>query len=452
MCVSQLLSRRLLAGWTLALLITIAATVGVMWVLQRPVHRIVSSSMAPHWLGPHIEFPCDDCGYHLHLDTSLLTVATPLRCPNCAHELGDLPRRLSRGDAIDVRAWRPEERPARWQTVVFRSDNGLESLEMKRIVGLPGEVVSIVAGDVLVDGLRPTRSLQQFRDMAVPVYDDRFRAQRTKSPDRWVPVEMNTRWQVVPDGLRCEGGKDAINESKRTVATKVQQADWIAYRHIDVSNISSSQELESPIDDGLAFDLLSSARRHYVNDLLIQWQLFLTADAWTACQVETAEGRITVCIMSSAGKITLLQSASEVSTDLETVGTADYPGSLSDILVEFAIFDGRIVLAIDGRVIMSEQQKTASFAGVSSSRPIRFAGAGAAVRIENIRIWRDIYFLDPQDANHPWSMARSLGPDEYFALGDNPSVSVDSRQRHEACPLSRKLLLGKALRFSRRPG
>ena len=213
MCVSQLLSRRLLAGWTLALLITIAATVGVMWVLQRPVHRIVSSSMAPHWLGPHIEFPCDDCGYHLHLDTSLLTVATPLRCPNCAHELGDLPRRLSRGDAIDVRAWRPEERPARWQTVVFRSDNGLESLEMKRIVGLPGEVVSIVAGDVLVDGLRPTRSLQQFRDMAVPVYDDRFRAQRTKSPDRWVPVEMNTRWQVVPDGLRCEGGKDAINES-----------------------------------------------------------------------------------------------------------------------------------------------------------------------------------------------------------------------------------------------
>jgi signal peptidase I len=45
--------------------------------------------------------------------------------------------------------WRP---PRRFETVVLRSPHDPETLCIKRVVGLPGEVVEIVAGEVYVDG------------------------------------------------------------------------------------------------------------------------------------------------------------------------------------------------------------------------------------------------------------------------------------------------------------
>jgi signal peptidase I len=44
--------------------------------------------------------------------------------------------------------------PQRWEVVVFRSPQDSRQLCVKRVVGLPGETVSLVEGDVLVDGKR----------------------------------------------------------------------------------------------------------------------------------------------------------------------------------------------------------------------------------------------------------------------------------------------------------
>jgi signal peptidase I len=42
--------------------------------------------------------------------------------------------------------------PQRWEVVVFRSPQDARRLCVKRVVGLPGETISLVDGDVLVDG------------------------------------------------------------------------------------------------------------------------------------------------------------------------------------------------------------------------------------------------------------------------------------------------------------
>jgi len=43
------------------------------------------------------------------------------------------------------------------------------------------------------------------------------------------------------------------------------------------------------------------------------------------------------------------------------------------------------------------------------------------------RIWRDIYYLDPDGLSRPWQAPSPLTQDEYALLGDNQPVSVDSR-------------------------
>jgi hypothetical protein len=54
--------------------------------------------------------------------------------------------------------------------------------------------------------------------------------------------------------------------------------------------------------------------------------------------------------------------------------------------------------------------------------------AGIGLQIEGLRVWRDVYYLDPQGLSRRWEVQAPLGADEFALLGDNQPVSIDSRQ------------------------
>jgi hypothetical protein len=88
---------------------------------------------------------------------------------------------------------------------------------------------------------------------------------------------------------------------------------------------------------------------------------------------------------------------------------------------------------------------------------VRFGIEGGRARFRAVRILRDLYYTEdgylgvrqhapdrsaPSDGARPHSDAVSLGPDDYFLLGDNSSASTDSRHFG---PVKRSQMLGRPL-------
>ena len=69
--------------------------------------------------------------------------------------------------------------PRRWDLIAFRSHDAPDYLEVKRVVGLPGERISIRQGDVYADGRLARKTLPQLRAAAVLVHDSGFEPRHT---------------------------------------------------------------------------------------------------------------------------------------------------------------------------------------------------------------------------------------------------------------------------------
>lgn len=93
------------------------------------------------------------------------------------------------------RVWnaeKPELRPERWDVVVFRAPTGRATL--KRVVGLPGETVAIVNGDVFVDGRVASRTLAQILATATRLDATQFR----RDGDRLSVLATTPVWNDAP--------------------------------------------------------------------------------------------------------------------------------------------------------------------------------------------------------------------------------------------------------------
>lgn len=93
------------------------------------------------------------------------------------------------------RAWNGEKtelRPKRWDVVVFRAPTGRATL--KRVVGLPGETVEIIDGDIFVDGRVAPRTLEQILATATRLDATQF----LRTDDRLTVVATTSIWNDAP--------------------------------------------------------------------------------------------------------------------------------------------------------------------------------------------------------------------------------------------------------------
>jgi hypothetical protein len=92
--------------------------------------------------------------------------------------------------------------------------------------------------------------------------------------------------------------------------------------------------------------------------------------------------------------------------------------------VGLALFDGELVLSDDKGIC---QVSVGMDMGDESRATIMVAARAGEVEIEQLRVWRDVHWLDPNLTDETWSVSRKLSQDEFFLLGDNTPVSRDSR-------------------------
>jgi signal peptidase I len=192
---------------------------------------IPTGSMANALYGEHYELECPACHYtYAHgrsqnprrmerVVRGLGTVPSRARCPNCSFAYRDgapaRPVMPSGGDRVLVLKYIYDFSPPKpWDVVVFKNPQNNRENYIKRLIGLPGETIQIVRGDIFYkDGehqawrvRRKPQAAQEAMWQNVFTNDDQpdramLRAEGIAGPE-WKPLGSGGPWDTSKFGRR----------------------------------------------------------------------------------------------------------------------------------------------------------------------------------------------------------------------------------------------------------
>jgi signal peptidase I len=408
--------------------------------------------------------------------------------------------------------------PRRWDVIVFRFPDEAQTYYIKRLVGLPNEEIRIFHGDIFTrrpgdaDFVIQRKPPEKVRAMAQVVHDNDYVSEELKKqgwPLRWQPWKS----EDVPEG------NWKVSDDTRSYQTDgtAQGETWIRYQHLVPSEKIWYEMLESRwspgqpprpqlITDFYAFNTRVLRGRvmeaymlglHWVGDLILDCELDSRGTSGIAlldlvkggrhfrCAIDVADGKAELTIDGLDGWRRTAQTAVR--------GQGKHR-------VMFANADRQLLLWVDDKVVTFDSPPTyegldnevpqAGSAGGGDLAPLGIGSRGAAISINHLRVWRDIYYIavrhpmerigpindyQTNDSTVPtmtrdelaeffctparWTDARGasvfdqrqpatfppLGEDQFFVLGDNSPYSADARLWTHEQYVARDLLVGKAL-------
>jgi signal peptidase I len=419
------------------------------------------------------------------LDSKLVAAGT---CPNCGlpvkllqQQNGGLeydPRYPSfNGDRILVNKFAYDfAEPERWDVVVFRYPEDAKINYIKRLIGLPGETVSIAAGDIWTStaGRQPQIARKPDRKLlamlqcvhdAGHVSQDLLAAGWPVSWTDWSAAAGRSGWASEDDGrsfaVACEAGRSATLRYRHLVPTDEQ---WEAVR----AGTSLAGEAEpSLITDFQPYNALGS-RPHWVSDIALETMLesrsssgriafdLVEAGAVHRCTFDVATGEAT---MSIGGR----PAAGQPRAQTPVRGTGSWTILFANVDDELTLFvDGRRV-AFAGPTGWDQPVREATraepranpvapgAAAASDLAPVGITAEGASVRVSGMRVLRDVYYLTTVLGARGGEFFEKdrldfpLEAGQYFVLGDNSAASKDSRLWNDGHHVDRHLLIGEAM-------
>lgn len=375
-------------------------------------------SMAPSLWGPHICISCVYCQRHVRLD-GMFRRPHQAVCEHCG-ELLDLPQNIEEvpGERLplrrfsasgDVRSPRPslpamrtaqKTQPQRFDVVVIQTGSGRV---IKRIVGLPGETVEIRTGELWINGRPLQKTMSEFAQQAILVASSTFSSSHDKCHGHW-------HRDVDRQGNRC------------------------CWHFVPIINyMSPFRGKPTQITDVLPFNLAVSHQSHAVRDVIVDLELAAKPGQF---EMGWRFGELDIVLYfvqqqnkcrASLGRTHSPPDGSAMKTwEWDQEDFRNYRWLLGSI-------DGRLWVVRDGAPL--EGLPTVAIPNKNQTdldRPQAGVTLSVCCRpdspdlIRRITLWRDIYYADFPKAGR--SPQRQLSPDEYFVLGDNSAISVDSRQ------------------------
>jgi len=460
---------------------------------------IPTGSMAPTLMGRHKEIVCPECGdvYTVNadceVDSSGSGAATGIRvvwgtCQNCRFTTrvddapsvsGDRIYTMKKDLALPLLPQAGRVGPGRWEVAVFRLPEDPQVRYIKRLVGMPDEIIRIQQGDIW---RRPSKGSEPFQRLRRPiahqlamqalVYDDSHRAVSLRDDPgwrRWVPGPE--AWtEPEPGTYTCLGSGQGWSELRyRHVVPDPEQ--WEAIR--------TARPLAVPPRPTLVTDFSS-----YNTDLSPQgrpvrrfaarpwFQPHWVGDLTMSCRVDVrqAAGRLRLELIkageSNRCEIDLSTGQATLARGQRTVGQPVHTliNKTGTHLVTFANVDDRLTLLVDGllpfgdgRLCEPEGSWTRSVPATADLEPARIAAQGANLEVTQLVLKRDIYYtlqpgefdqINPDDLPQegprgffdlladparyaslgpPPGRDYPLGPGRYLMLGDNSPWSRDGR-------------------------
>ncbi len=464
---------------------------------------IPTGSMAATLYGQHGTLICEDCGWENAY--GLTDASSPnrrhgphsqVRCQNCNHVNSNLKihdgvggaggRPLVRpnseaGDRILVFKWPLDLLsetlgPDRWDVTVFKNPaNGDENF-IKRLLGLPNEVLEIIDGDIytvpvealsaetvgVLDGLRRVKF--QWQNKGFPAFGEEIRLISQPLPDAALS-ELARKLQLQP---KTPGAQETLwmavyHHDYPPRVWSPEQPRWLPLPSPGVSWQAAGRLLSfrgahqrgqatiafdgKPIVDHNAYNIdVPRQAWHPVSDLRLEMfveslggegdlQIVLTKNESNFIARWSAEGNVTL-LRRTKGNDPAEQLASAQVSPLR-------PGRLRALA--FQCVDYRVSMEIDGEEVWgttpeqySPDIESLRVATPKPATPPAIAADGIDVDLHHVVLYRDVYYTSPYLDSSVTSSARQRGwgtvnqpillrKGEYFMLGDNSPASKDSR-------------------------
>lgn len=336
---------------------------------------------------------CQECSHRWTVQNpnsgrTTLAKRLSLTCPNCEFDFQrDItPWDIAGGHKILVnKAGSLVRSPNRWDVIVFKYPEDTTKNYIKRLIGLPNERLLISSGDIYADGRIARKELDIIRAMSYEVFSSEL-------PQKW---EQRVPWRSY-DGH-----------------WKLSVENLMVDSHVDESSV----EFDKRITSSLPYSNASSTT--HVNDVGFRFAAKCESEGELFCSIDDGEHcfRFTIPV-GREGTARLTMDGVEI----KTANIRLEPGE--EYEVEFLNIDDRVLALLDGEEIFRYDYDS-DLSGLESSE-ILLGTVDAAARFERIHVYRDIYYTC--DGDYAVRSTFPLGPDEYFALGDNSASSKDSRR------------------------
>ena len=471
---------------------------------------IPTGSMAPGLYGLHETYTCWACGTEFACGL-VLTPDGGLRrpggliCPNCGHtrEAGG-PLVVENGDRIFVLKWPfevgrllgdidPHEprrwwhvlKPRRWDVVVFKDPKDGTTNVIKRLIGLPGEVLEIIDGDIYTaraaelaetpqgravlekleqgafyEHLEPNerrtldRALKIRRKTAraqgvlwLSSYDHDFMPARRPALARWRAADKTSGWETDRRALRFTA---ATEGSMQEIAFVRGQPEWADDG--DTPSLHAATDLYAYNGSLVGVGQLQTLD---VSDLRLRCVLIPRGgQGQLALSLSKQDDRF-VATFNSEGDVQLTRSVmSRSDSPADLIGRAHVDALETGEPVRLALshLDYRVTVWVEDRPIIQTRDdqypalradgpdspaayaRSLQFDSADASPQIRIGAAGMDLELRHVAIERDVYYRSPR-ARGRGVQGRPIylrnrpedGIQEYFCLGDNSPMSHDGR-------------------------
>ncbi len=451
-----------------------------------PLFIIPTGSMAATLNGAHTDMTCPNCGTEYAMGVPDLgpVANTATVCPNCRwfrvatkeapagappQSTFHYPLPRKSGDRIIVHGWTydlglmlgSEARrwfgPNRWDVVVFKVPSDGQQNYIKRLLGLPGEKIEIIDGDLFVNDVIATKPAPIQETLWIPVYNHdhtpraEVRANNQSFRPRFVRADaqatdsnaaQSAGWSDVDSRVLKFNGVTAPRGTIQFVNTANSEGpialvdNFYGYNDPRVGEVQQMQS-DRVTDLRIAADVHLQGGDGYVELFLSQRDDLFTARLHS-------DGRV---VLSHARKVGAVEVWAEGKVDLSparaarlALGNADY----------------RVTVTVDGKEVLSSDPKQYACTPDQAKRhydykPFPLVGLAAErvnAEFAHVRIDRDVYYTNifgdmrgerggqKSKFNGGCNNPIVLRNDEFYVCGDNSPNSGDSRywQRNQLGP------------------
>lgn len=443
--------------------------------------KIPTGSMAPTLLGAHKAVLCPNCKWSFKADKN----SNDAMCPNCLYEIDisrycrqcnhrfhfgfleslrkkatcpqcntvltkeDASNRVRHGGnriAVNKFIYKFTD-PTRWSVIVFvyplhdvtcktcstkygdvRLNSGFvckncgsnrfskkKKNYIKRLVGLPGEKLEIINGDIYINGKIATKPDKVQDELWMPVYNSTF-PPKEEIVQTW--ITNNNNWQINNTNLVLTMEENKNETSFIRFGRKI--TDRTAYNDKNIAPIETG-------DIMIKFDIEVSAENNGGLYLVIEedskeFKAFIATNnnSNKGCYLAIADNISTKNVMGNNKTINETIVANNNSIFLES-GKKHH--------VQFSNVDNRIKLLLNNKEVFSYSYDIDKLPEriLSPRSGLKFGGTNVNAKIDNIEIFRDIYYSSISSGSYGTRKPAQLGENELFALGDNSRNSNDSR-------------------------
>jgi signal peptidase I len=458
--------------------------------------QIPTGSMAPTLMGKHIRFQGEDSGYNWESGPwTYNQFRQPERTqdgilvqdPMSGLEFSDSGRRLAAGDRVFVLKYLPLlQQPKRWDVVVFKNP-GEHINFIKRLIGLPGEQLALVDGDVFtrayVEGQTASSGWEAWTKDSWQIQRKPERVQRTMLQDvfdsSYAPV--GNMLYSSPFSGNGSGWTGVADQRRYTFdGSGATSLRWNDTRPItDINPYNQTWKFPNqPLNR--SFDLFRRSDQD-LNGFAPRTrfaQPFPTSDLALSCNIRSSGAGViaspTIEARGRAFRARIDLGSGSASVQMRDASSADSvwtevdAGSFGSIStgqwanVEFWHIDQALWVFVDDELVAGggrdgayewtpaqrasaatgqswEALETDTSGGVLGvfhqteiyRKPsVRWDFEGGAFELSNVRIQRDIAYhinqRDPTRGAHPENFP-TMTDEQFFMCGDNSSNSLDSR-------------------------